>query len=302
MQEIKLDHICLWVGDLRNCHVSSSEPRPSTIVGQRKENLHWGSWFPLKENNMVIYGSYMCPWERAFSKYELRPKGFLCVQKQAFPSIQEIWILTFLGVLGVPFLCKTKQQTKVKLSTGQFWLSRDIWQCLTIFLIITDGNQRNTINNLDDSPIKNYSEVVWWQLEGRMHFPNHQVVAPVPKKIFIQWHDSSDTYYQFQIKFPVELENRVDREKFKETVQTLHKLRAEAEKLGGQSYLEGCLACLAAYTIFLCMKTHYEKVLKKISKYIQEKTKKIYDSPNLLLTYLESGLQILLDWNDHLWW
>ena len=40
----------------------------------------------------------------------------------------------------------------------------------------------------------------------------------------------------------------------------MNNLYLEAEKLGGQSYLEGCLACLTAYTIFLCMETHYEKV------------------------------------------
>lgn len=53
---------------------------------------------------------------------------------------------------------------------------------------------------------------------------------------------------------------QIDRQQFEETVRTLNNLYAEAEKLGGQSYLEGCLACLTAYTIFLCMETHYEKV------------------------------------------
>lgn len=53
---------------------------------------------------------------------------------------------------------------------------------------------------------------------------------------------------------------QLDRQQFEETIQTLNNLYAEAEKLGGKSYLEGCLACLTAYTIFLCMETHYEKV------------------------------------------
>lgn len=53
---------------------------------------------------------------------------------------------------------------------------------------------------------------------------------------------------------------QVDKQQFEETIQTLNNLYAEAEKLGGKSYLEGCLACLTAYTIFLCMETHYEKV------------------------------------------
>lgn len=43
-------------------------------------------------------------------------------------------------------------------------------------------------------------------------------------------------------------------------MRTLNNLYAEAEKLGSQSYIEGCLACLTAYTVFLCMETHYEKV------------------------------------------
>lgn len=53
---------------------------------------------------------------------------------------------------------------------------------------------------------------------------------------------------------------QLDKQQFEETIQTLNNLYAEAEKLGGKSYLEGCLACLTAYTVFLCMETHYEKV------------------------------------------
>lgn len=53
---------------------------------------------------------------------------------------------------------------------------------------------------------------------------------------------------------------QIDKQQFEETIRTLNNLYAEAEKLGGKSYLEGCLACLTAYTVFLCMETHYEKV------------------------------------------
>uniref|UniRef100_A0A8C5RJ10 Golgin subfamily A member 7 n=1 Tax=Laticauda laticaudata TaxID=8630 RepID=A0A8C5RJ10_LATLA len=86
----------------------------------------------------------------------------------------------------------------------------------------------------------------------------------------------------------------IDRQQFEETVRTLNNLYAEAEKLGSQSYLEGCLACLTAYTIFLCMETHYEKVLKKIAKYIQEQNEKIYAPQGLLLTDpIERGLRVV---------
>ena len=88
-------------------------------------------------------------------------------------------------------------------------------------------------------------------------------------------------------------------------MKTLNSFYAEAEKIGGSSYLEGCLACATAYFIFLCMETHYEKVatppqphvpsplglrclslslngplssqvLKKISRYIQEQNEKVF--------------------------
>ncbi|XP_056274371.1 golgin subfamily A member 7-like isoform X2 [Pseudoliparis swirei] len=108
--------------------------------------------------------------------------------------------------------------------------------------------------------------------------------AAIAAKVFIQRDYTNGTVCQFQTKFPFELESRIDKQQFEETVQTLNNLYAEAEKLGSQSYIEGCLACLTAYIIFLCMETHYEKVLKKIAKYIQEQNDKIYAPRGLLLT------------------
>ncbi|KAG7480752.1 hypothetical protein MATL_G00059630 [Megalops atlanticus] len=118
--------------------------------------------------------------------------------------------------------------------------------------------------------------------------------AAIAAKVFIQRDYTNGTVCQFQTKFPSELETRIDKQQFEETVRTLNNLYAEAEKLGGQSYLEGCLACLTAYTIFLCMETHYEKVLKKIAKYIQEQNDKIYAPRGLLLTDpIERGLRVV---------
>lgn len=54
---------------------------------------------------------------------------------------------------------------------------------------------------------------------------------------------------------------QIERTLFEDTVKTLNNYYAEAEKISGQSYLEGCLACVSAYVIFLCMETQYEKVL-----------------------------------------
>lgn len=53
---------------------------------------------------------------------------------------------------------------------------------------------------------------------------------------------------------------QIERPLFEDTVKTLNGYYAEAEKIGGLSYLEGCLACVTAYLVFLCMETRYEKV------------------------------------------
>ncbi|XP_034725777.1 golgin subfamily A member 7-like [Etheostoma cragini] len=116
----------------------------------------------------------------------------------------------------------------------------------------------------------------------------------VSSKVFIQRDYSSGTISKFQTKFPSELESRLDKQQFEETIQTLNNLYAEAEKLGAESYLEGCLACLTAYIIFLCMETHYEKVLKKIARYIKDQNEKIYAPRGLLLTDpIERGLRVV---------
>ncbi|XP_061543856.1 golgin subfamily A member 7-like isoform X1 [Phycodurus eques] len=113
-------------------------------------------------------------------------------------------------------------------------------------------------------------------------------------KVFIQRDYSSGTLCKFQNKFPTELENRMERQHFEETIQTLNNLYAEAEKLGGKSYVEGCLACLTAYTIFLCMETQYEKVLRKVARYIKDQNEKVYIPRGLLLTDpIERGLRVV---------
>uniref|UniRef100_A0A7M4F634 Golgin A7 family member B n=1 Tax=Crocodylus porosus TaxID=8502 RepID=A0A7M4F634_CROPO len=84
--------------------------------------------------------------------------------------------------------------------------------------------------------------------------------ASLATKVFVQRDYSDGTMCQFQTKFPPELDSRIERQLFEETVKTLNNYYAEAEKIGGSSYLEGCLACATAYFIFLCMETHYEKV------------------------------------------
>ncbi|XP_032632055.1 golgin subfamily A member 7B [Chelonoidis abingdonii] len=118
--------------------------------------------------------------------------------------------------------------------------------------------------------------------------------ASLATKVFVQRDYNDGTLCQFQTKFPLELDSRLERQLFEETVKTLNGFYTEAEKIGGSSYLEGCLACATAYFIFLCMETHYEKVLKKISKYIQEQNEQVYAPRGLLLTDpVERGMRVI---------
>ncbi|XP_051507773.1 golgin subfamily A member 7B-like [Myxocyprinus asiaticus] len=118
--------------------------------------------------------------------------------------------------------------------------------------------------------------------------------ASLATKVFVQRDYSDGTICKFQTKFPAELDSRIERSLFEETVKTLNIYYAEAEKIGGQSCLEGCLACATAYIIFLCMETRYEKILKKIGMYIQEQNEKIYTPRGLLLTDpIERGMRVI---------
>ncbi|KAK9890611.1 hypothetical protein WA026_011974 [Henosepilachna vigintioctopunctata] len=111
-----------------------------------------------------------------------------------------------------------------------------------------------------------------------------QMAPPQYFKVFIQRDYSEGTLVKFQTRFPQELEGRLEKQVFEATINRLNDYFAEAEKATCASYCEGCLACLTAYIIYICKETHYEKSLKKISKYIAEQNERIYEPRGLKLT------------------
>ena len=79
---------------------------------------------------------------------------------------------------------------------------------------------------------------------------------------------------------------------FDYTISTLNSLYAEAEKGSCSTYCEGkfmvryeyyiilklkigCMACLTAYIIYFCAETHYEKCLKKVSRFVHEQNEQV---------------------------
>lgn len=100
---------------------------------------------------------------------------------------------------------------------------------------------------------------------------------------------------QFATRFPAELEGKIDRSLFDYTISTLNSLYAEAEKGSCSTYdipqiilqncnhfqcryCEGCMACLTAYIIYFCAETHYEKCLKKVSRFVHEQNEQVMKS------------------------
>ncbi|XP_014670202.1 PREDICTED: golgin subfamily A member 7-like [Priapulus caudatus] len=113
-------------------------------------------------------------------------------------------------------------------------------------------------------------------------------------KVFIQRDYSEGTFCRFQNKFPPELEGKVEPSVFEQTMNTLNSKYYEAERRASRTYCEGCLACLTAYVIYLCMDTHYEKCLKSIARYIQEQNKSVYLPRGLMIVDpIERGLRVV---------
>ncbi|KAB7505667.1 Golgin subfamily A member 7B [Armadillidium nasatum] len=103
-------------------------------------------------------------------------------------------------------------------------------------------------------------------------------------KIFIQRDYSEGTSVKFQARFPQELDGKIERSLFENTVNHINSLFLEAEKMSCSRYCEGCIGCITAYLIFLCVETHYEQMMKKVTKYVSEQNERIWVPRGLLLT------------------
>jgi hypothetical protein len=114
------------------------------------------------------------------------------------------------------------------------------------------------------------------------------------RKVFLQRDYSEGIGVKFHTRFPVELEGKIDRGQFEYTINTLNTLYAEAEKANCSTYCEGCMACLTAYIIYFCTETHYEKCLKKVSRFVHEQNEQVWTKRGLLITDpIELGLRVV---------
>jgi len=113
-------------------------------------------------------------------------------------------------------------------------------------------------------------------------------------KVFAQRDYTEGTAVQFQTRFPIELDGRIDKERFQKTISTINAMMAEAESLNTKAVCENCFACLTAYIVLLCKKTSYEKTLKKIQRYIEEENQNFYMSKGVTIRDpTERGLRLI---------
>lgn len=113
-------------------------------------------------------------------------------------------------------------------------------------------------------------------------------------KVFLQRDYSDGTAVKFEKTMPRELDERVDRQRFEDTVNRLNQFYAEAERLSRWTYCEGCLACLTAYLLYLCIDTHYEKCMKKAAVFLDEQNRTYYNGHGVhLIDPAQRGLRVL---------
>ncbi|KAH8247010.1 hypothetical protein KR032_006821 [Drosophila birchii] len=113
-------------------------------------------------------------------------------------------------------------------------------------------------------------------------------------KVFIQRDYSEGTSVKFHTRLPAELDGMIERHVFEATINRLNEFYAEAEEGSCGTYCEGCIGCITAYLIYMCSETHYEKTLRKISKFVASQNERIYNPKGLQLidpTY--RGLRVI---------
>lgn len=113
-------------------------------------------------------------------------------------------------------------------------------------------------------------------------------------KVFIQRDYSDGVGVKFETKLPNELQGKIDSNEFEQVVEHINSIYADAESLSPRTYMENCFACLTAYLILLCMKTNYEKNVRKASEYIIAQNDRLFIPKGLLMIDpMERGLRVI---------
>ncbi|XP_040574460.1 golgin subfamily A member 7 [Lepeophtheirus salmonis] len=114
------------------------------------------------------------------------------------------------------------------------------------------------------------------------------------RKIYVQRDYGEGSGVKFQTRFPSDLEGKIIRDEYDYTITTMNSMYEEAERANCSTFCEGCMACVTAYLIYFCSETHYEKCLKKVSRFVAEQNERVWTKRGLLITDpIEKGLRVI---------
>ncbi|EGG16483.1 diacylglycerol kinase protein DgkA [Cavenderia fasciculata] len=93
--------------------------------------------------------------------------------------------------------------------------------------------------------------------------------------------DYKEYITRFERELPNELTGKVTQGEFNYTIDNINKLLARAEDIDARSVYEECIGCLTFFSIFLWYKDKYSKCVHKITKFIQEQNKTVYNNKGI---------------------
>ncbi|CAL8070017.1 unnamed protein product [Calicophoron daubneyi] len=119
--------------------------------------------------------------------------------------------------------------------------------------------------------------------------------SPYCNRIFIQRDFSEGTAVRFQTApMPYQLRGRISPPRYADAIGRLNKLFDEAEEISPAVCLENTIGCLTAYLAFICMRTHYDKVLRKVTHAVEDLNEKVFLPCGLLMIDpSERGLRVI---------
>ena len=115
-----------------------------------------------------------------------------------------------------------------------------------------------------------------------------------PHRIVVHRDFSEGVGVRFNTAFPDELTGRIDPDAFYILVNKVNKYFVDAERISFYSVVDSILGCLTAYLIFLCVDTHYERCIKKVSRFIDVQNKNLWIPRGLYVTDpKDKGLRVI---------
>jgi hypothetical protein len=85
---------------------------------------------------------------------------------------------------------------------------------------------------------------------------------------------------QFQTVFPLEIDGRINPRRFQQTIDTINEMLAKAHN-PKHNFFDNCLACLTIYTSTLCLRTHFDRMIEEICKFLDSENITLYNSQGL---------------------